>query len=144
MVRIVILTAVLISLHSVCFSQTSSDVRPPNDQKQSTGEVDQSGEKSDPVEADEKSDVEGFVALTFILLMFTNAVICGHWAIQTDRNFWGWYIFGLFTGPLAGGFMLSRAAVDKADGKNPNGCLAAILGIGIPFAGWIVWVALLS
>lgn len=102
-------------------------------------QVGDGGKKSQSID-----DVYGFVALTFILLMFTNAIICGQWAINTNRNFWGWYLFGLFTGPLAGGCMLHRTARDKTGEDNPGGAWGAIAGISIPFAGWIVWVMILK
>ena len=90
-------------------------------------------------------NLSDFLVLTFILLMFTNAVICGHWAITTNRNFWGWYLFGLFTGPLAGGFMLDRSARERTGGESQRvGCWGAVAGIGIPFAGWIIWLILLK
>ena len=144
MVRLVLLTLAFISVHSVCLSHNSSGVQQPNNQERLTdlpSDSDENLSRADPIE---NAGVADFAVLTFILMMFTNAVICGQWALKTDRNFWGWYIFGLFTGPLAGGFMLHRSAGDKAGGENPSGCLAAILGLGIPLAGWIIWLALLK
>jgi len=93
---------------------------------------------------DRVKDIADFLVLTFILVMFTNAVICGHWAISTNRNFWGWYLFGLFTGPLAGGFMLDRSARERSGGNIPGGAWGAVAGIGIPLAGWIIWMILLK
>lgn len=81
--------------------------------------------------------------MTFVLLMFTNAIQCGHWAIQTKRNFWAWYLAGLFTGPLAGGCMLHRTAVDASSEANPGGCLGALAGLLIPAAGWFIWFKIL-
>ena len=144
MIRMALLLFVTIALHSVCFAQDSSDVQETTVNAESATSVEDSGERLAQAATVANTSVSDFVALTFILLMFTNAIIVGHWALQTDRNFWAWYIFGLFTGPLAGGFMLHRAAGDKAGGKNPSGCLAAILGFGIPAAGWFIWVAILK
>ena len=116
------------------------------------GSADASDSPAPVVDSDDEIDrlaeavlpLSGGLKLTFILLMFTNAVICGRWALETGRNFLGWYLFGLFTGPLAGGFLLHRIATDKAGGQAPSGCLAVIVGLGIPLAGWIVWLMILA
>ena len=88
--------------------------------------------------------VAGLAGLTFILVMFTSAIMCGQWAINSGRNFWLWYLFGLFTGPLAGGCMLHRTAIDKVGDQAVNNPLGALLGIGIPAGGWFTWIYLLQ
>lgn len=80
----------------------------------------------------------------FIFVMFTNAIVCGQWASQTKRSSWGGYLAGLLTGPLAGGCMLFRTAVDESGDPNPGGCLGALTGLRIPAAGWFFWLAVLS
>jgi len=144
MLRKTLLLLVTVFMHAACYAQESTDSQATSVIEQSEGSLESSGENPAETEAIANTSVEDFLILTFILLMFTNAVICGSWAIKTDRNFWGWYIFALFTGPFAGGCMLARVAGDKAGGKSPNGCLAAILGFGIPAAGWFIWIAILK
>jgi len=145
MIRLAFVLFVTLSLHSVCLSQETPDIQNERDNGANTSVLEDPDTRVDLAEAIAAIEsVSDFLVLTFILLMFTNAVFVGRWALETDRNFWGWYIFALFTGPLAGGFMLHRAAGDKAGGKSPSGCLAALLGIGVPMAGWIVWIAILK
>ena len=137
--------AVTILMTAICPAQQASSSDRVLDEEGITDGPAQSAPPTTTVEAtsDSTNRIVGLLKLTFILVMFTNAVICGRWAIGTDRNFWGWYLFGLFTGPLAGGFMLHRCAADR-DGKAPAGPLAALLGLGIPVAGWIIWMGLLG
>ena len=144
MLRYTLLLVLTVFMHAACFAQDSPDSQTTPAIEQSDGSLESSSENLAETDAVANVNVEDFLILTFILLMFTNAVICGQWALQTDRNFWGWYIFALFTGPFAGGCMLGRAGADKTAGKNPNGCLAAILGFGIPAAGWFIWIAILK
>ena len=144
MLRITLLLVVTVLLHAACYAQESSDSQTASPIQQSEGSLESSGENLSETDSIANTSVEDFSILTFILLMFTNAVVCGSWALQTDRNFWGWYIFALFTGPFAGGCMLARVAGDRTGGKSPNGCLAAVLGFGIPAAGWFIWIAILK
>ncbi len=145
---------------SLCYSQEASTSQAAGQEQstvvEQTSDADEPANSDNSIAAEDESDREtmelaesvkllsGGLKLTFILLMFTNAVICGRWAVETGRNFWAWYLFALFTGPLAGGCMLHGVATDKAGGQAPGGCLAALLGIGIPLAGWIVWLAILG
>ncbi len=94
---------------------------------------------------EESKQLHKDIVFIFTLLMFTNAIQCGHWAIQTKRNFWGWYIAGLFTGPLAGGTMLYRTGIDLGHEPKSNlgGCVAALAGLLIPAAGWVIWMRFL-
>lgn len=144
MLRNALLLVVIVLMHAACYAQESPDSQTASPIQQSEGSLESSVENLAGADTVANTSVEDFLILTFILLMFTNAVICGSWALQTDRNFWGWYIFALFTGPFAGGCMLARVAGDKAGGKSPNGCLAAILGFGIPAGGWFIWIAILK
>lgn len=142
--RGIVLLAITVSMQAACYAQELPGTQTTAVIEQSEGSLEsftESHAESGPV-AD--TSVEDFLILTFILLMFTNAVICGSWALQTDRSFWSWYIFALFTGPFAGGCMLARVAGDKAGGRSPSGCLAAILGFGIPAVGWLLWIAILK
>ncbi len=144
MIRLAVMLSFILCLQSICLSQESPDVQNGSNNSNTAGMIVDADAQPEQTETIADTRVYDFVALTFILLMFTNAIFVGRWALETDRNFWAWYIFGLFTGPLAGGFMLHRVAGDKADGKNPSGCLAALLGIGIPAAGWFIWIAVLK
>ena len=144
MIRLAVMLSFILCLHSICLSQESPDVQNKSNNSSTADTLVDADSRPEQKETIADTNVSDFVALTFVLLMFTNAIFVGRWALETDRNFWAWYIFGLFTGPLAGGFMLHRVAGDKAGGKNPSGCLAALLGIGIPAAGWFIWIAILK
>ncbi len=144
MIRLALILFVTLCLHSVCLSQEAPNVQAESNNSITAGVPEDSDTRVDQAETTGNTSVSDFLALTFILLMFTNAVFVGRWALETDRNFWAWYIFGLVAGPLAGGFMLHRVAGDKAGGKNPGGCLAALLGFGIPAAGGFIWITILK
>lgn len=144
MTRLALILLVSLCLHSVCLSQELPNAQAESNNSDTAGVPEDSDTRVHQAETTVNTSVSDFLALTFILLMFTNAVFVGRWALETDRNFWAWYIFGLFSGPLAGGFMLHRVAGDKAGGKSPSGCLAALLGFGIPAAGWFIWIAILK
>ncbi len=144
MIRLAVIFSFILCLCSISLSQVPPDVQNGSNTSNTAGTFVDADERPEQTEALADTSVYDFVVLTFILLMFTNAIFVGRWALETNRSFWAWYIFGLFTGPLAGGFMLHRVAGDRADGKNPSGCLAALLGIGIPAAGWFIWITVLK
>ncbi len=143
MIRIISLAIVsLLTVPPACIAQDTAVAEPSLGSDAAAKLAVENGERSD--RKDEVKNDSDFMVLTFILLMFTNAVICGHWAINTGRNFWGWYLFGLFTGPLAGGCMLHHSAREQSGEMNPGGGWAAIAGIGIPLAGWLLWLVILK
>ena len=119
----------------------ASDVQPLEDRLE--GEAERVTEETSATSPETARHLHEGIVLTFVLLMFTNAIQCGQWAIQTKRHFWAWYLAGLFTGPLAGGVMLQRTAVDTIGDANPGGCGGALAGLLIPAAGWFIWLAIL-
>ena len=93
MIRLAVIFAFVLCLQSNCLSQDSPDVQNGSNNSNTTGKIADADAQTEQTEAIAGTRVYDFAALTFILLMFTNAIFVGRWALETDRNFWAWYIF---------------------------------------------------